>query len=84
MRLASAAASSFRALETRRKLRAKTTPDFAELRGSDRDLLRRTLADDAVLERLCMITLICVIKGCYTQITGVTPTARLIRDSGLA
>jgi hypothetical protein len=78
IRLASAAAVSCRALQTRRKLRPKTTPDFASLaglRGSDRDLLRRPLVEYPFLERLGMIALICVIEECYIRITGVTPAA---------
>jgi hypothetical protein len=78
--LESAARSRRRARQTRRKLRAKTTPEvesFGELRAFERDLLRRPLADP-FRERLCMIALICGIEKCYIRIAGVTLAARSI------
>lgn len=68
MSLERSAALNFRVLQTRRRLRPKTTlavADPTRLRLSDRDPVRRPLVEVPFLERLCMITLICVIEECY-------------------
>lgn len=68
MSLERSVALNRRALQTRRRLRPKTTlvvVDPVRLRVPDRGPVRRPLVEVPFRERLCMITLICVIEECY-------------------